>query len=124
MGKGRLPPAAAAPAQGDARDRVEVTRDWFALWNAAGVLADATTTTQTHWAESSSSTTAALTGDAALMTLRSPTSCYPKPNYVPYFSGDCMPPEALRIPRNTFTARQVQVFAAAVRAGVQPRLIA
>ena len=68
------------------------------------------------WCESSFSTTAALTGDAPLLTLRSLLGCATQ-GEAPHFSGSKCRAKNSRVPavRNLFAAGQLAAFVKAVR---------
>eukprot|EP00964_Phaeocystis_antarctica_P132027 scaffold96027_cov75-Phaeocystis_antarctica.AAC.1 len=104
---------------------VNMMRDWFLMWASAGVMVEvgdpwgSTMSTdgvaRGGWCESSFSTTAALTGDVPLLTLRSLLGCS-RHGEEPHFSGSkCAKHSREPAVRNTFAAGQVAAFVKAVR---------
>ena len=91
-------------------------RDWFAISSAAGVLVDVGTPWGQGdglWAESSFSTTAALTGGAPLLSLLS--RAQPCHKGVRRFSGVCADFETLPPVNGTFVAAESASFVEAIR---------
>ena len=101
------------------KSTLDAIRDWFLIWNAVGVVVDVGTpwgkwgAEESIWAESSFSTTAALTGGVPILTLRTGHRCSGQRKR--RFSGACATLTELPEVPDTFALGQAASFASTVR---------